>query len=288
MHSLFRSIFRDVLSEKPFSDDATLFSQGSYIVDKAFGGSSIGSYATFGSENANAIERLNELCEELKAPEGFLEIVGQHLLGDAKGKIAKVENAPEVDAIISFMAQVFIKSTSHAEGVILALDDVQWMDSLSWRVLECIYETSKNILMVCGSRLESHPLSIDKRFLAKLTGEGRNNGLYSEMTIAELGKDDIREMAAITLSCEPNEVDDKFCNDVFTHSGGMPYFTSEILENCVRKGQCVRLKSGKIGWKEGKSSVSCALYSLDLFCFSYLIFISSEPSESRRAPVCQY
>jgi len=276
------------LSEQPISDDASRFSQGSYIVDKGVCGSVTGSSSTFGSENANAIDRLQVICQELNAPAGFLEIVGQHLLGNAKGKVAKAEKAPEVDDIISFMAQVFIRSTSHAEGVILALDDVQWMDSLSWRVLECIYETSTNILMMCGSRpMEAHPLSVDKTFWAKLTGEGRANGVYSEMTIAGLKKDDIREMAAITLSCEPNEVDDTFCNDVFNHSEGMPYFTSKILENCVRKGQCGRLKSGTIGWKEGNSSVSFILHIIKI-SFSSLISTSYVYTESRRTAVCKY
>ena len=253
--SLFRSIFRDVLSERPISDDSTLGSKGSYR-SKGFGGSSIGSYSTFDANKANVMEYLLEICQELNAPEGFLEIVGQHLLGDKKSKISKVEKAPEVNDIISFMARVFIKSTSHAEGVILALDDVQWIDSLSWKVLQCIFETSKNVLIVCGSRpIESHPLSIDDEFWTKLNGECRG-GLFTEITIAELNKDDIREMAAITLSCEAEDVDDEFRDDVFIHSGGLPYFTSEILDNCVRKGQCGPLKSGKIGWIEGKRSVS--------------------------------
>ena len=254
--SLFRSIFRDVLSERPISDDSTLGSKGSYR-SKGFGGSSIGSYSTFDANKADVMEYLLEICQELNAPEWFLEIVGQHLLGDKKSKISKVEKAPEVNDIITFMARVFIKSTSHAEGVILALDDVQWIDSLSWKVLQCIFETSKNVLIVCGSRpIESHPLSIDDEFWTKLNGEYRDGGLFTEITIAELNKDDIREMAAITLSCEAEDVDDEFRDDVFIHSGGLPYFTSEILDNCVRKGQCGPLKSGKIGWIEGKRSVS--------------------------------
>ena len=128
--SLFRSIFRDVLSERPISDDSTLGSRGTAsIKGKDYDGYSIGSGSTFNTEKANVIERLHTICQELHAPEGFLEIVGQHLLGDKKSKISKVEKAPEVNDIISFMARVFIKSTSHAEGVILALDDVQWIDT---------------------------------------------------------------------------------------------------------------------------------------------------------------
>jgi len=106
-------------------DDSTLGSKGTASIRaKDYDGYSIGSGSTFNGEKADVLERLHNICQDLNAPEGFLEIVGQHLLGDTKKKISKVEKAAEVDDIIAFMARVFIKSTSHAEGVILALDDV--------------------------------------------------------------------------------------------------------------------------------------------------------------------
>ena len=232
------------------SDEATSSSRISKSYHtRDWDAASIGSVSTLSTQKTSVVGRLQELCEELRAPKGFLEIVGQHLLGDTKGKMSKVEKAPELEDIISFMAQVFIRSTAHVEVVILALDDVQWMDSLSWKVVQCILETSKNILIVCGSRpKESHPLAIDEDLKRKICGEYRDKKLYLEMSISALRLVDVREMAAITLSCEPSDVDDNFCNDVFIHSGGMPYFASEILEECTRKNQTERLKNGKVGW----------------------------------------
>jgi len=249
VHSLFRSIFQDVLSEKPLSDEA------STIGSK---GTPHSSLATLDTVNASVINRLKELCEEMNAPKGFLQIVGHHLLGDTKGKMLKVEKAAELDDIIAFMAQVFIRSTAHADMIIMALDDVHWMDNLSWKVVQCIFETSQNILIVIGSRpLASHSLSVDDEFWECLTGEYKEKKLYTEIRLGPLNEIDVREMAAITLSCEPEDLSDDFCDDVFVHSGGMPYFASEILENCVRKKQCERLENGKMGWLAGEDQVSC-------------------------------
>ena len=204
-----------------------------------------------------AIKRLQELCEEMNAPEGFLEVVGENLLGDTKGKLSKIEKAPELHDMIIFMARVFIQSTSHAETIILALDDVQWMDSLSWKVVQCILEKSQHIMIVCGSRpIESYTVSLDDEFWDKLSGEYKTNGMCIDINISSLGEDDVREMSAIALLCQPADLDDSFCDDVYKHSGGMPYFASEILENCVRKKECERLDNGKIGWCAGSAQVS--------------------------------
>ena len=217
------------------------------------------------TERAYVMNRLTEICHEMNAPRGFLAIVGQHLLGNNKGKVKTFEKAPQMNSIIDFMAKVFIKCTQNSEGVILALDDVHWMDSLSWKVIQCILESSKNVFMVCGSRPKnSNPLSLSDEFWDKLNREYRQSGVFSELTITELNAYDIREMAAITFACKKSEVDDEFCDDVFTHSGGMPYFASEILDTCVRKNQCGKLENGKVGWKNKNIEVSGIRYLKNL------------------------
>ena len=258
LQSLFRNIFRQVLSESFSSDESTVGTNEkeslSYFLRDD--GGSISSSSTL-TERAYVMNRLTEICHEMNAPRGFLAIVGQHLLGNNKGKVKNFEKAPQMNAIISFMAKVFIRCTQNAAGVILALDDVHWMDSLSWKVIQCILESSKNVFIVCGSRpKDTNPLSLSDEFSEKLYGEYQRSGIYSEVTITELNAYDIREMAAITFACKMSEVDDEFCDDVFTHSGGMPYFASEILHTCVRKDQCGKLENGKVGWKNTNIEVS--------------------------------
>ena len=193
----------------------------------------------------------------MNAPEGFLEIVGHHLLGNSNLKMALVKKAPELGDIVTFMAEVFIRTTSHAEIIILALDDVQWMDNLSWKVVRNIFERSTNVLIVCCSRLlEDIPLTMDKDFWEMLNDKYKKSNRYYETYIGALEKSEVREMAALTLKCKPEDISDKYINDVYMHSGGMPYFASEILENCVRNNLFRRYANNKIGWRQQRRNVS--------------------------------
>jgi len=264
--SVFRSIFRDVLSEKPIDDEASFASRGTNsLFGKGWDNKSFSTMSTNDCETTSVISRLHEICEELNAPEGFLGIVGHHLLGNSNLKMASVKKAPELDDIVAFMAEVFIRSTRHAEVIILALDDVQWMDNLSWKVVRNIFERSTNVLIVCCSRLiEDIPLTMDKDFWEMLNGKYRDSNLYYETYIGALEKSEVREMAALTLKCKPEDISDKYINDVYMHSGGMPYFASEILESCLRKNLCKRNADNKIGWRQHRRNSQEGLHYTNL------------------------
>ncbi len=282
--SLFRSIFRDVLSEKPMGEDGSFGSggTGSYR-DRDWDSVSLSSLSTAQSQKTSVIGRLREICEEMDAPSGFLEIVGHHLLGNSRLKMSSVEKAPELADIVSFMAQVFIRSTSHAEVVVLALDDVQWMDNLSWKVLQSIFENGLNVLIVCGSRpFESQSLTMDDDFWDMLREESRKEGRYDEILLGPLAKNEVRELASLTLKCDPDEIMDKFIDDIHMHSGGMPYYASEILQNCVRNKLFRRFDNNMIGWRPQRRNVSMPYLLVCMVCeiissrlmFSYLYTFS--------------
>ena len=255
--SLFRSIFQDVLRFQSSSDESTFASKATGTRSYYTKGGTVGSYSSGGSHNTHAIKYLQELCDELDAPEGFFEIVGGNLLGNGKVEKSKIERAPELEDIISTMARLFVRCTSHAETIILALDDVQWMDSLSWKVVQCILEQSQHILIVCGSRYVDHKsLSMTAKFWDKINGEYKTNGICTNINMSPLDLDSVREMAAIALLCQPADLDDSFCDDIYKHSGGMPHFASEILENCIRQKECEVLDNGKIGWRSDLAQVS--------------------------------
>jgi predicted ATPase len=287
--SVFRSIFRDILNHRPKSDHTDPESQceASSTRGRDWDGNSLESGSSYRTESSNAIACLKEICEEMHAPLGFLEIVGQHLLGDIDYKKLNVE--PKLEEIISFMADVFIKSISTTEGVILALDDVQWMDSLSWKVLQCIIKRKQNIILICASRpINHHSVTVDKEFWKVLLQELKKLAVFSEITIGRLDATDVRAMASFVLSCEPCDIDNNFCDDIFMHSGGMPYFASEILENCIKNEQCQRLGNGKIGWKEECLKVSDV--SIRRPIYSYFIDSLSQDVllESRRPQVFKH
>jgi predicted ATPase len=198
-----------------------------------------------------------ELCEELNASEEIIHVVGHLLLGDKSKMLLKNEKAPAIAEVVSFLAEAFITCTSHADLVILALDDVQWMDSASWNVIQSMFETGRNILILCGTRsLRSYHLSIHSDFWHDLGGQYKYEKRYFEMNMSPLTEADVLDLVAKSLSCRNSDIDEKVSKYIFLHSEGIPIFTSEIIRCCKKENLLGRGKNNKIQWITKKSDLS--------------------------------
>ena len=273
--SLFRHVFRDVLAEKGNDDDTTYGSRNpsSFSMrgrEKESDTPSIAMTSVTSSvaytENQNIERRLEKIAEQIKVPKSVVEIVGHHLLGNSKLKMSKVEKAPDIADIIKYMAKIFIRAISHAEMVVLALDDVHFMDSLSWKVVRCIFEESKNVLIVCASHsMESFTSTVDNEFRELLTSKYKDENRFTDVHLNALEKKEIQMMAAKVFTCKPQDVDDEVSNDVYLHSRGVPYFASEILNTCFKNKLIEKLANNKIGWNVDYKKVSTINNATDLF-----------------------
>ena len=196
-----------------------------------------------------------------------MEIVGHHLLGSSKLTMKEVKKALKLSEIISFMAQVFLLSSEHVDVIILALDDVQYMDNLSWKVIEKIFEQGKNLSVICGSRpLDEIPSTVDEDFWTKLHGKHKKAGQFHEMNVEPLSKADVRLFASSLLKTDPSDIDDSFIEDIYANSRGIALFTSMILKNCIQNELYGTTNDNKIGWNTLLVSYVC-------FCFSNLLKI---------------
>ncbi len=201
------------------------------------------------------IDRLREMCTDIGAPPGLIEVIGHHLLGSSRLKMSKAEKTPDLEDIIIFMAKLFIKATSHAEMVVLAMDDVQWLDNLSWKVVQHIFEESNNLLIVCALRpLEEYSLTMDESFWELLVGKYQDQ--FTQIPLGSLEPEEIRDMTALFIDCKSSEVDDEVVDDICRNSGGLPHFASEILDNCVKNNRFETLPNKKWGWCEAYKQVS--------------------------------
>ncbi len=243
-YSLFRSIFRDVLSDSG-RDDASVASHHDRDALRQ----------NASKEMDAVIARLQEMCTEIEAPPGLIAIIGHNILGSSQLKMSNAEKVPDLQDIIMFMAKLFIKATSHAEMVVLAMDDVQWLDNLSWKVVQHIFEESDNVLIVCASRpLEEFSLTMDESFWDLLVGKYKNQ--FTQVPLGALEPEEVRDMAALFIDCKSSEVDDEVIDDVCRNSGGLPHFASEILDNCVKNNRFEPLPTKKWGWSQAYKEVS--------------------------------
>lgn len=278
--SLFRSIFKDLLRQIKQDDEGSYNSsrggsQSSSVressskqpfvkgpvdfeIDKEWDSLSLQSHSTKSSIMSTDATRFRFICEELNAPPEFIEVVGKRFLGlkSAAGP-STGSNPPDLDKIVNFMADAFLRCTNHADLVLLALDDVHWMDEMSWKVVQAIFERSGNVLTFCGSRPPStNLLAVDDKFWSKLHGAYTEEGRYMEIILGPFHENDVKDMISCHLGIRVDEIDSTFWRNVFTTSGGMPHYLSYVLETIKRNDLTVKLGNGLIGLKSSENEES--------------------------------
>ena len=270
--SLFRSIFKDLLRQIKHDDEGSTASsrEGStkgrinferpvdFEIDEEWDNLSLQSNSTMSSVMSTDATRFRFICEELNAPPEFAEVVGKRLLGlKSTAAPSTASKPPDLDKILNFIADAFIRCTKHADLVLLALDDVHWMDEMSWKVVQAIFERSENVLTFCGSRPPStNHLAVDEKFWSELHGAYKEEGRYMEINLGLFSEIDAQEMIAYHLDISVDKIDGSFLRNVFTSSGGMPHYLSYVLETIKRNDLTVELDNGLIGLKSSESAES--------------------------------
>lgn len=252
--SFFRSIFKGVLSQVRQEDEESLTPSRRCSIASSVDGQldtlSLNSQSSQSSKGSTEMTRFRFICHELNAPPEFMELIGKKFLGIRDGNDATTQHhsaTPQIGKIINFMADAFVRCTKHANLVLLALDDVQWMDELSWKVVQTIFERAKNVLTLCGSRPPSSNLTMDPIFFSDLQGRFQKEGRYHEVSLAPFDESEVKEMIAETLRIRLDEVDVSLSRNLLTTSGGMPHYLSFIIDAIKRNNLTVRLENGMIG-----------------------------------------
>ena len=260
--SAFQSIFKDLLVQSKHIGNASKAPLKNKVPSETlFENCSTHSSSTFSTVNTAAVDRLHDLCNELGAPKALLKLLGHHLLGLSFKSTTSKEKLPKLDEIIEFMAQMFIHSTMHADLTIVALDDLQFMDDLSWKVVLRIYETGKNVLFLCGSRPY---MFVKEGFLKEITTKITDSSRFQELEVGPLPRFDIARMIALVLDINVGDIDSTFLKDIHDHTRGMPNFALQVLKTCKSRSMFQRMKNDKIGVPTGTKRVSILFF---IFCF---------------------
>lgn len=126
--------------------------------------------------------------------------------------------------------------------VVLVLEDSQWLDSASWRLLEWVLATHLSILIVACVRWEEIPeelRSLQRRAeAARMTASGIELDDPARfcriMEIEELSDDSTRELVARTLGSSPPERE--LADRIAALAGGNPLFAEEITLSLKTEG----------------------------------------------------
>lgn len=139
---------------------------------------------------------------------------------------------PSTKSMVSFMAKAFKRCTQDARLVVVALDDLQNADELSWKVCREIFETAPNVLFIGSShKTDEVTLRIEPEFWEELNNKYKNEERFAKMQLGNLNRDEMTAMIMKTLGLRRKEVKEDVLEGVAIQSGGMPHFVNEILEH---------------------------------------------------------
>ncbi|MCG8523889.1 MAG: AAA family ATPase, partial [Pseudomonadales bacterium] len=136
---------------------------------------------------------------------------------------------------------------SHQHPLVLFLDDLQWADVASLRLLEELVTSSRRGYLLLIGAFRDHDLQpTDPLFLGleQLRAIGCE---LDRIALTPLDPSHTRQLIADTLHTDAEEVTD-LANEVHAKTLGNPFFTSEFLKTIHRKG-CLTFDHGKQRWR---------------------------------------
>jgi hypothetical protein len=190
------------------------------------------------------LEKLRWACEEAGYNEQYADFIGLQFLGleDASPITHVNGSVPAMGELVECVAQCFIRIVDFADIILLFVDDFQWIDSFTWRVIRALGQSGRKLLLVCASR--SH----DKQAMRRMSS-GMSNRVQSrsEITLGPLELADIRDLISSILGI-PNDdtIDEDICTHIYQKTGGLPVYVIELLETVKRNRSFVFDADGKL------------------------------------------
>ena len=183
------------------------------------------------------LDKMRWVCKEIGYEEEYADIVGSRLL-DIEGADYNTTTVngevPTLDTVVDFLAQAFLRFTLHAGVVLVTADDIHCMDTLSWHVLEALFEQGEDLLLLCSAKdnERSSKLRISE---AKNWGGDEGQLRFRHILVGPLEICDMKYLIARSLGQVETSIDDKFCEQLHERSGGgVPVFCIELLDHIRR------------------------------------------------------
>ncbi|HAA16872.1 MAG TPA: hypothetical protein DCE41_36230, partial [Cytophagales bacterium] len=157
----------------------------------------------------------------------------EHILG-AQPDVPKLTGEEEQNRLIfAFKALMGVLATP-GHPVVVFLDDLQWADGSSLRLLESLLtDTADLSLLIIGAYRNNevtvaHPLRETETFLRDAAKKGQYNLTVNTLEVRNLGQEHVQQMLADTLHHNPDNVTE-LTEWVFNKTQGNPFFIKQFL-----------------------------------------------------------
>ncbi|MEG5115325.1 AAA family ATPase, partial [Microcoleus sp. A2-C5] len=147
--------------------------------------------------------------------------------------IGKQQIAPELSGNaaqnrFNMLMQKFVQVFTQAEHpLVMFLDDLQWVDSASLKLLQLLMEDTGHLLVLGAYR--DNEVSPTHPFILTVDDIQKTGATVNIITLAPLQKDDINQLISDTLSCEP-EISKPLKKLVYQKTQGNPFFATQFLK----------------------------------------------------------
>ncbi|MEM7184642.1 MAG: serine/threonine-protein kinase PknK, partial [Spirochaetota bacterium] len=143
----------------------------------------------------------------------------------------------------------FIKIfTSKARPLALFLDDMQWADSASLKLLKQFYTDTSitNLFIICSYR--DNEVDALHPFVQMLEDIQKENLAYELIRLSPLRVSDVSELLAETLYTKSEKVKD-LAYLVHAKTGGNPFFVTELLKSLYKDDMILPPTLGEKSWR---------------------------------------
>mmetsp|Transcript_39310 Transcript_39310/g.45880 ORF Transcript_39310/g.45880 Transcript_39310/m.45880 type:complete len:1642 (-) Transcript_39310:798-5723(-) len=189
-----------------------------------------------------SLDRFRSLCRLFNRDEDFALVVGISILNlENEGSptpavdMSKLKR-PRTADVVEFMVDVILRHTLGHKLLLLAIDDAQWMDSFSWKVVRGLFEKGFKVLLICISRpFQDYQLKVDPNFWERLQTESEVAfSRVQKISLSSLEPSDMANLISRSLKRNVEDISPHVVSKIYEQCGGMPYFALELLEETKR------------------------------------------------------
>jgi len=187
------------------------------------------------------LSRMKSICIRLGLTTDYALFVGRHILKLENVSTEGVFYSFSEENIVSFMVDAIILCFD-TDLSIIALDDVQWIDSYSWNVVLGLFEKANNILFICATRTTG---IFKERAFLDIIQKG-NKTRFCEVRLGGMSMPDILSLCSVLIGTSEDKIDESFYSEIYYRSNGNPMFAREMIEEIKQLDMLDMNEGGKI------------------------------------------
>ena len=195
-------------------------------------------YSSHGDNQTQAsklLVKLVEICREAHVPDSYTGIICQMILTRSEAESLEWAKNVSTDTVAWFLLRVFLRIGASSDIAIVALDDISYMDELSWKFVELLFDHSKHTIILGTSRpVTSNDANIYGDFWSRLNRREYERR-FAHVRLLSMQQSDVNRLIASKLGIELHAVNSDIASEIFVKSGGRPALVIEIFQKSFSK-----------------------------------------------------